>query len=45
MATSRKSLNPVFASGKIKMMFHLGDICGKELADYLDKAIAEGKHF
>jgi len=41
----RSSLTPVFTSGKMKMMFHLVDICGKELADYLDKAIAEGKQF
>jgi len=41
----RKSLNPVFSSGKMKTMFHLVDICGKELADYLDKAKDEGKHF
>jgi hypothetical protein len=39
----RTSLTPVFTSGKMKMMFHLVDICGKELADYLDNAIAEGK--
>jgi cytochrome P450 len=39
----RTSLSPVFTSGKMKMMFHLVDICGKELADYLDNAIAEGK--
>jgi hypothetical protein len=41
----RTSLTPVFTSGKVKMMFHLVDICGKELADYLDKAIAEGEQF
>jgi len=41
----RTSLNPVFTSGKLKMMFHLVDICGKELANYLDKAIDEGKQF
>jgi hypothetical protein len=41
----RTSLTPVFTSGKVKMMFHFVDICGKELADYLDKATAEGKQF
>jgi cytochrome P450 len=38
----RTSLTPVFTSGKIKMMFHLMDICCKQLADYLDNATAEG---
>jgi cytochrome P450 family 6 len=41
----RTSLTPVFTLGKMKMMFHLVDVCGKELADYLDKAIVEGKQF
>jgi hypothetical protein len=41
----RTSLTPVFTSGKMKMMFHLVDICGKKLADYLDNATAEGKQF
>jgi len=41
----RTSLTPVLTLGKVKMMFHLVDICGKELSDYLDKAIAEGKQF
>jgi hypothetical protein len=41
----RTSLTPVFTSGKVKMMFPLVDICGKELADYLGKAAAEGKQF
>ena len=41
----RTSLTPVFSSGKMKTMFYLVDICGKELADYLDKATAEGKQF
>jgi len=27
----RTSLTPVFTSGKVKMVFHLVDICGKEL--------------
>jgi cytochrome P450 len=39
----RTSLTPVFTSGKVKMMFRLVDICGKELAGYLDKTIDEGK--
>jgi cytochrome P450 len=41
----RTSLTPVFTSGKMKMMFHLVDICGKELTDYLDNDTAEGKQF
>jgi len=41
----RTSLTPVFTSGKVKMMFHFVDICGKELADYLDKVTTEGKQF
>jgi hypothetical protein len=41
----RTSLTPIFTSGKVKMMFYLVDICGKELADYLGKATAEGKQF
>jgi hypothetical protein len=39
----RTSLTPVFTSGKVKMMFYLVDISGKELADSLGKATAEGK--
>ena len=39
----RTNLTPVFTSGKIKKMFYLVDTCGKELADCLDKATAEGK--
>jgi cytochrome P450 family 6 len=39
----RTSLTPVFTSGKIKMMFNLVDRCGKELADCLHKATADGK--
>jgi hypothetical protein len=29
----------------MKMMFYLVDTCGKELADYLDKASVYGKQF
>jgi cytochrome P450 family 6 len=39
----RTNLTPVFTSGKMKMMFYLVDICGKELADCLDKASVYGK--
>jgi hypothetical protein len=39
----RTHLTPVFTSRKMKMMFYLVDICGKELADCLDKATADGK--
>jgi hypothetical protein len=41
----RTSLTPVLTSGKVKMMFRLVDICGRELAEYLDKAAAEGEKF
>jgi hypothetical protein len=41
----RTSITPVFTSGKMKMMFYLVDTCGKELADYLDKATVDGKQF
>jgi cytochrome P450 family 6 len=39
----RTNLTPVFTSGKMKMMFDLVDSCGKELADCLHKATADGK--
>jgi len=39
----RTNLTPVFTSGKMKIMFHLVDTCGKELADCLDKACLYGK--
>jgi len=39
----RTNLTPVFTSRKMKMMFYLVDTCGKELADCLDKATADGK--
>jgi cytochrome P450 len=39
----RTSLSPVFTISKIKMMFYLVDTCGKELADCLEKATADGK--
>jgi cytochrome P450 family 6 len=39
----RTNLTPVFTSGKMKMMFYLVDTCGKELADYLDKASVYGR--
>jgi cytochrome P450 family 6 len=39
----RTNLSPVFTSRKMKMMFYLVDFCGKELADCLEKANADGK--
>jgi cytochrome P450 family 6 len=39
----RTNLTPVFTSRKMKMMFCLVDFCGKELADCLEKATADGK--
>jgi cytochrome P450 len=39
----RTNLTPVFTSGKMKMMFNLVETCGKDLADYLDKASVYGK--
>jgi hypothetical protein len=36
-------LTPLFSLSKIKMMFYLVDACGKELADWLDKASVYGK--
>jgi cytochrome P450 family 6 len=39
----RTNLTPVFTSGKIKNMFYLMDTCGKELADCLHRATADGK--
>jgi hypothetical protein len=39
----RTNVTPVYTSGKMKMMFYLVDTCGKDLADYLDKASIYGK--
>jgi cytochrome P450 len=39
----RTNLTPLFTSSKMKMMFYLVDVCGKELADCLEKATAGGK--
>jgi len=39
----RTNLTPVFTSRKMKMMFYLVDICGKELAECLEKASSDGK--
>jgi cytochrome P450 len=39
----RTNLTPVFTSRKIKMMFYLVETCGKELAECLGKATADGK--
>ena len=39
----RTNLTPVFTSRKMKKMFYLVDTCGKELAECLEKATAEGK--
>ena len=41
----RTKLTPVFTSGKMKKMFYLVDTCGKELADCMHKATADGKKF
>ena len=41
----RTNLTPVFTSGKMKKMFYLVDTCGKELADCLHRATADGKIF
>jgi cytochrome P450 family 6 len=41
----RTKLTRVFTSGKMKKMYYLLDTCGKELADCLDKATADGKIF
>jgi hypothetical protein len=37
------NLTPVFTSCKMTMMFYLVDTCGKELAECLQKATADGK--
>jgi cytochrome P450 len=39
----RTNMTPVFTSRKIKLMFNLVDVCGKELAECLGKATADGK--
>jgi cytochrome P450 family 6 len=39
----RSNMTPVFTSRKIKLMFNLVDICGKELAECLGKDTADGK--
>jgi len=39
----RTNLTPVFTSSKMNMTFYLMDTCGKELADCLEKATADGK--
>jgi len=39
----RTNLTTVFTSRKMKMMFYLVDTSGKELADFLEKATADGK--
>jgi cytochrome P450 len=39
----RTNLNPVFNPRKMKMMFYLVDTSGKELADCLEDATADGK--
>jgi cytochrome P450 family 6 len=39
----RTNLTPVFTSRKMKLMFYLMDSSGKELADCLEKATADGK--
>jgi hypothetical protein len=39
----RTNLTNVFTSRKMKMMYYLVDTCGKELADFLEKATADAK--
>jgi cytochrome P450 family 6 len=39
----RLNLTPVFTSAKMKMMFYLVEICGKELEKYLHVVTADGK--
>jgi cytochrome P450 family 6 len=39
----RLNLTSVFTSAKMKMMFHLVVICGRELVKYLDTLTVEGK--
>jgi hypothetical protein len=39
----RTKFTPVFTSHKMKMMFYLVDISGKELADCLENSTAQGK--
>jgi len=39
----RTNLTSVFTSRKMKLMFYLVDTCGKELADCLEEASADGK--
>jgi hypothetical protein len=39
----RTNLTPVFTSRKMKLMFYLVDISGKELAECLEKATVDGK--
>jgi len=39
----RANLTPVFTSRKMKMMFYLVNTSGKELAECLEKATADGK--
>jgi hypothetical protein len=39
------NLTPVFTSGNMKKMFLLVDNCAKELVQYLDRVIPEGKPF
>ena len=39
----RTNLTPVFTSRKMEILFYLVDTCGKELADCLEEATADGK--
>jgi hypothetical protein len=39
----RLNLTPGFTSAKMKMIFYLVEICGKELVNYLNMATADGK--
>jgi cytochrome P450 family 6 len=40
----RTNLTPTFTSGKMKKMFHLMEICAKQLDLYLDEQTADGKY-
>jgi hypothetical protein len=41
----RTSFTPLFSTGKMKTMFYLVDVCGKELAACLEKATVDGKFY
>jgi hypothetical protein len=41
----RTSFTPLFSTGKMKTMFSLVEVCGKELAACLEKATVDGKFY